>query len=149
MGPEDFENYHDLAETRNVRGHGIGFAGLGAKLAHKIATKVVTETRSGSYRDASEWYLKGNDLLWKNVRSRTLRKDGTRVTLFLKRTAHRLLNRDFIKGAIQDHYGALLDPYLSQIYLWESIYPNGVSRVPGSGVTRGGGLEKERPPRHP
>ena len=24
-----------------------------------------------------------------------------------------------------------------------------VSRVPGSGVTRGGGLEKERPPRHP
>ena len=34
-----------------------------------------------------------------------------------------------------------------------TVYPSDLvarySRVPGSGVTRGGGLEKERPPRHP
>ena len=62
MGADEFEKYHDLAESRKVRGQGIGFAGLGAKLGHQLAGKVLTETRSGGYRDASEWTFRGSDL---------------------------------------------------------------------------------------
>ena len=55
MTQDEFERYHDLAESAKVRGSGIGFARLGAKLAHQVGKRVVTETRSDSYRGASEW----------------------------------------------------------------------------------------------
>lgn len=127
MDQEEFEKYHDLAESRKVRGRGIGFAGLGAKLGHKVARKVVTETRSGPYRDASQWAFRREELLWKRSRVRDLRRNGTRVTLFLRRRWQQLLDRDFVERALRYHYGPLLDPYLSQLYLWESVYPQGVA----------------------
>ena len=127
MSQDDFEKYHDLAESRKERGRGIGFAGLGAKLAHKVAHKVVTETRVGVYRDASEWRFKGDDLTWNHTRARTLQDNGTKVTLYLAQRWRRILRRDFVEGVIERHYGALLDPFLSKIYEWEAIYPQGVT----------------------
>jgi hypothetical protein len=79
MTAEEFERYHDLAQSSKQRGTGIGFAGLGAKLAHNITSKVVTETRSPSYHAASEWGWKGEDLQWKYVRRNELRAPGARV----------------------------------------------------------------------
>ena len=54
MQEDEFHRYHDLAESRKERGRGIGFAGLGAKLSHKVATKVMSETRTLDYQAASE-----------------------------------------------------------------------------------------------
>ena len=127
MGPDEFMDYHDLAQSRKVKGTGIGFAGLGAKLGHKVARKVVTETRHDGYRDASEWSLKRTDLEWRRVRSRTLAENGTKVTLHLTDRAQTMLAPDFVLGAIRRHYGALLDPFLSKVYIWNSIYPFGVT----------------------
>ena len=127
MGADEFESYHDLAESRKVKGRGIGFAGLGAKLGHKVARKVVTETRSDGYRDASDWSLNGNDLEWKHIRSRSLRGDGTRVTLFISPKRRRMMSPNFVRDTIATHYGALLDPFLSEVYIWASIYPEGVT----------------------
>lgn len=62
MTQDEFERYHDLAESTKVRGRGIGFAGLCAKLAHQVGRRVVTETWSVGYRGASEWGFKGSDL---------------------------------------------------------------------------------------
>lgn len=127
MSQDDFEKYHDLAESRKERGRGIGFAGLGAKLAHKITRKIVTETRSGASRDSSEWHFKGDDLLWNRTRGRTLQYDGTKITLHLEPRWQKMLNPDFIGDVIKNHYGAMLDPFLSAIYGWESIYPQGIA----------------------
>ena len=47
--------------------------------------------------------------------------------LGLNRTGQRMLSREFIEETLIRHYGALLDPYLSELYVWQSIYPSGVS----------------------
>lgn len=127
MNEIEFQRYHDLAESRKERGRGIGFAGLGAKLAHKVAAKVISETRSTTYQGASEWQFKGDDLEWKPVRRRTLKTTGTRITLRIERQRRRMLSEEFIITTIKRHYGPLLDTFLSQIYIWESIYPDGVT----------------------
>ncbi len=127
MDEEEFEKYHDLAESHKVRGRGIGFAGLGAKLGHKMSSKVITETRSGKHGLVSEWRFKGSDLQWLAKRSRTPKKDGTKVKLLLGKRRRRLLSDRFIEETIRLHYGALLEPYLSDLYIWEPIYPAGVT----------------------
>ena len=127
MTQDEFERYHDLAESTKVRGRGIGFAGLGAKLAHQVGKRVVTETRSESYRGASEWGFKGSDLQWRNIRRRTLRSTGTAVSIELSARWKRILTEDFVRRMVERHFGPLLDPFLSQLYVWESIYPEGVT----------------------
>ena len=127
MGNDAFIEYHDLAQSRKVKGTGIGFAGLGAKLGHRVSRKVVTETRSNGHRDASEWGFKGTDLQWKRIRARSLKRDGTKVTLHVTNRAQRMLSSRFVTETIKKHYGALLDPFLSQIYIWNSIYPSGIT----------------------
>ena len=127
MNEMEFKKYHDLAESRKERGKGIGFAGLGAKLAHKITRKIITETRSKDHKGATEWYFKGDDLLYKPIRAKGLQRLGTRVALFPKADSVNMLDRSFIENTIKHHYGALLDPYLSQLYVWDAIYPQGVN----------------------
>lgn len=127
MNDEEFECYHDLAESRKVKGSGIGFAGLGAKLGHLLASKVVTESRSRDSRVASTWGFRGADLEWKKARSRSLRFEGSKVTLHLKKRASTMARRDFIEITLRSHFAALLDPFISQIYTRESIYPQGVT----------------------
>lgn len=126
MSLEGFEAYHDLAESRKVRGRGIGFAGLGAKLAHVVATKVVTETRTEGFRDASVWRFKGDDLEWKHARSRTLKSNGTKVTLHIRAERKSMLNTRVVRETIETHYRVLFDPFISQLYVWDSIYPQGI-----------------------
>ena len=45
MDKRGFEMYHNFSTSFKRKGHGIGFAGLGAKLALKVSDSVVTETR--------------------------------------------------------------------------------------------------------
>ena len=126
MSPDDFEQYHDLAESTKERGGGIGFAGLGAKLGHKVSKTVRTETRSDGYRDASDWAFKRNDLEWRRSRSRSLKDNGTKVVLTISSRSKKMLDELFIRDTIGRHFGVLLDPFMSQVYLWNAIYPDGV-----------------------
>ena len=127
MNHEDFESYHDLAESHKERGKGIGFAGLGAKLAHKVAEEVFTETSSPGFHGTSEWKFKDDDLQWSYSRRKTLGHIGTKTTLALGNNWENLLDRSYIEHTIQHHYGALLDPFLSELFTWDSIYPEGIS----------------------
>ena len=47
MPRRDLRRYHDLAASSKARGQGIGFAGVGIKLALLACREVVTETRRG------------------------------------------------------------------------------------------------------
>lgn len=127
MTQEEFEKYHDLAESRKQRGQGIGFAGLGAKLSHKLTVKIVTETRSEAYHGATEWRFRGDDLEWHSVRSTSFKGHGTKVSLFLNRSGEGILAPGFIESTVRKHYGALSDPFLSELYVWDAVYPQGVS----------------------
>ncbi len=127
MGPEQFDAYHDLTQSRKVRGQGIGFAGLGAKLAHLITSRMVTETRSGGYSAASEWSWKGEDLVWRDIRKKSLSKDGTKITLTLRPETRGEISLEFLERIVHTHFGALLDPLISQEFIWKAIYPKGVN----------------------
>src|SRR5688572_27422807 len=57
MRRRDLARYHDIASSTKVRGAGIGFAGVGIKVALLVCADVVTETRRGKHHVASAWRL--------------------------------------------------------------------------------------------
>src|SRR5437867_4486243 len=57
MRRRDLARYHDVAASTKERGAGIGFAGVGIKIALLICAEVVTETRRGKHHVASSWRL--------------------------------------------------------------------------------------------
>ena len=57
MPRRDLRRYHDLAASTKARGQGIGFAGVGIKLALLACKEVVTESRRGKSHVASSWHL--------------------------------------------------------------------------------------------
>ncbi|MGZ5232034.1 MAG: ATP-binding protein, partial [Burkholderiales bacterium] len=57
MPRRDLRRYHDLATSTKTRGHGIGFAGVGMKLALLVCKEVVTESRRGKSHIATAWHL--------------------------------------------------------------------------------------------
>src|SRR5262249_56114932 len=57
MRRRELARYHDIAATAKVRGAGIGFAGVGIKIALLVCTEVLTETRRGKHHVASAWRL--------------------------------------------------------------------------------------------
>ncbi len=60
MTPPQLEHYHDIAATTKVRGRGIGFAGVGAKLALLVANAVMTETKAGRSYTGTRWRLESS-----------------------------------------------------------------------------------------
>ena len=57
MRRRELARYHDIAATTKVRGAGIGFAGVGIKIALLVCEEVLTETRRGRHHVASAWRL--------------------------------------------------------------------------------------------
>jgi len=47
MKRKAIKDYHDIAATTKIKGKGIGFAGIGAKLSLLVAKSVITETKGG------------------------------------------------------------------------------------------------------
>src|SRR6266851_4031871 len=87
MTPPQLDRYHDIAATTKERGKGIGFAGLGAKLALLIADAVITETRAGMSTNATHWRLEGNSRApWQLIEpaGQISGVSGTAVTLELR-----------------------------------------------------------------
>ncbi|MBI2198921.1 MAG: ATP-binding protein [Candidatus Rokubacteria bacterium] len=57
MRRRELARYHDIAATAKVRGEGIGFAGVGIKVALLLCREVLTETRQGPRHVATTWAL--------------------------------------------------------------------------------------------
>lgn len=125
MTEEEFDLYHDLAESTKVRGQGIGFAGLGAKLAHQLATMVHTDTHSESYAGGSDWYWKDDDLEFSTRRCR-IKAAGTQVEIELASPDSPLLDPIWLEQTVRRQYASLLEPVLSPFFAIAGIYPSGV-----------------------
>src|SRR6266850_2665440 len=57
MRRRELARYHDVAASAKTRGAGIGFAGIGIKIALLVCAEVTTETRQGRHHVASSWRL--------------------------------------------------------------------------------------------
>lgn len=84
MTKRQFDQYHDFAAGLKVRGDGIGFAGLGAKISFSIASRVQTETCNPKFKGRSNWYLKSQkELVWEKFNELSqLKHEGTRVEVY-------------------------------------------------------------------
>lgn len=127
MPRRDLRRYHDLAASTKTRGQGIGFAGVGIKLALLVCKEVVTESRRGKSHVATQWHLASRQRApWKWVPPPgMLAEQGTAVRLHAADPLAPLTDRGFIEAAIRRHYQPLLDPACEPIL--ESLYPHGVS----------------------
>ena len=128
MTPKQFEQYHDIASTTKVRGKGIGFAGVGAKLALLVCREVLTEARRPRRCLASRWWLESNHRApWEETASLGIvpGDKGTGVRLhFGAGAASVLLSADSVGRIIQKYFYPLLDHEFAKVLC--HIYPGGV-----------------------
>ena len=80
MRRRDLARYHDIAASTKTRGEGIGFAGVGIKMALLVCREVLTETRQRGKHVATTWALASRHRApWKWVsaaRARRRARDG-------------------------------------------------------------------------
>jgi len=130
MKRNKIKDYHNIATTTKIRGKGIGFAGIGAKLSLLLSKSVITETKGerGSHC-ATRWHLAANNRapwefipLSQNINSPT----GTAVTIELSNQESPLLSENFVLKTIKKHFYPLLHPnFLNSIL--NQIYKKGVA----------------------
>ncbi len=133
MEREELVEFHDIAATTKVKGKGIGFAGVGVKLALLISDEVVTETRASQHHGATKWHLKDrHHAPWESIPSPGLlqRGTGTAVTMKLWEPSSYLLRPEFIRDTIVTHFYPLLDEeFMDKVLRY--IYKRGVRFVIG------------------
>lgn len=129
MKDQNFEEYHDIAATTKIRGKGIGFAGVGVKLALLIAEEVITETKSGSFHKATRWKLEtAQRAPWEYIEPKGLVSSfsGTAVSIILRDQDSLLLRGSFIERVIQTHFYPILDEeFMNRILI--KVYKNGMA----------------------
>ena len=127
MPRRDLRRYHDLAASTKTRGRGIGFAGVGIKLALLVCREVVTEARRGKTHIATAWHLASRHRApWKWIPPPGLiAEQGTAVRLHLADALSPLTDSGFIENAIRRHYQPLLDPACDDILA--PLYPRGIA----------------------
>lgn len=126
MTPPQLEHYHDIAATAKVRGKGIGFAGVGAKLALLVANAVITETKGGRSYTGTRWRLESSQRApWELIEPPGILETphGTAVTLVFSGTSP-LLEPHYIELILQGHFHPLLDETFREIF--KSLYPQGI-----------------------
>jgi hypothetical protein len=126
MPRRDLRRYHDLAASTKTRGQGIGFAGVGIKLALLACKEVVTESRRGKSHVATRWHLASRHRApWKwTPPPGMVAEHGTAVRLQLADPLSPLTDRGFVEAAIRRHYQPLLDPACDEILA--PHYPRGI-----------------------
>ena len=126
MRRRELARYHDVAISSKTRGQGIGFAGVGIKLALLVSREVVTETRRGGKHVATSWALGGRQRApWRWVPPLGLvGAHGTAVRLTLENPLAPLLDAGFIETSLRRHFQTLLDPFFHEILAAQ--YPHGV-----------------------
>jgi len=112
MKRRDLTRYHDIASSTKTRGEGIGFAGVGIKLALLLSEDVVTETRRGKIHIASRWRLASKHKApWKwEPPAGIVPERGTAVRMRLDSPLSPLLDPGYIEGALLRHFRPLFDP---------------------------------------
>lgn len=129
MRRRELARYHDIAASSKVRGAGIGFAGVGIKIALLVCDEVVTETRRGRHHVASSWRLMSrHKAVWRwTPPAGLVQGHGTAVRLQSSNPLSPLLDPGFIEGSLRRHFQPLLDPGLTEIL--SARYPRGVAFV--------------------
>jgi molecular chaperone HtpG len=129
MRRRELARYHDLAISTKTRGEGIGFAGVGIKLALLVSREVLTETRRAGKHVATSWALGGRKRApWRWVTPPGLvGTQGTAIRLTLENPLAPLLDPGFIEASLRCHFQTLLDPAFDEILAGH--YPNGVRFV--------------------
>lgn len=127
MRRRELARYHDIAASAKVRGAGIGFAGVGIKIALLVCAEVITETRRGKQHVASSWRLASRHKApWRRIPPPGLvTGHGTAVRLVPTSALSPLLDPGFIEGALRRNFQPLLDPALAEIL--SVHYPRGVA----------------------
>lgn len=120
---EEFVKYHDIAESGKGRGSGIGFAGVGAKLALLISRAVYTETVGPDGKFAAVWRLLGDrHAVWREVPplGRVKGTRGTAVELRLVDPNSPLLDSEFVSQKLLEHFLPFFVPglhsFLQRVY---------------------------------
>lgn len=111
MNQSELERYHDIAATTKLRGKGIGFAGIGAKLSLLLAT-VTTETKTRTFHAATQWWLESERRApWKSTppKGKIAGTSGTSITITLINAESPLLDSAFIRDVVIKHFYPLMD----------------------------------------
>ena len=134
MRRRELARYHDLAASTKVRGAGIGFAGVGIKIALLVCAEVLTETRRRGHHVASAWRLASRQKApWRWVPPPGLVADhGTAVRLILDHALSPLVDHSFIEASLRRNFQPLFEPTLGDIL--RERYPYGVVFVLNSRV---------------
>lgn len=112
MPRAQLRKYHDLATSSKTRGQGIGFAGVGMKLALLACKEVITETRRASSHVATQWHLAARHKApWRWVPPPgMLQAQGTAVRLNLNDAFSPLTEAGYIEAVVRQHFQPLVDP---------------------------------------
>lgn len=126
MKRRELARYHDIATSAKVRGEGIGFAGVGIKMALLVSQEVLTETRQRGKHVATTWALASRHRApWRWVPPPGLVSErGTAVRLTLESALSPLLDPGFIEAALRRNYQPLFEPAFAGIL--SDHYPDGV-----------------------
>ena len=141
MRRRELARYHDIAASTKVRGAGIGFAGVGIKIALLVSAEVLTETRRRGHHVASAWRLASRQKApWRWVPAPGLVADhGTAVRLILANALSLLVDPGFIEASLRRNFQPLFEPALGDVL--REHYPGGVVFVLNS---RAGDARSER-----
>ena len=116
----EFEEYHDLGSLTKVRGSGIGWAGIGAKLYIDRCTTIYTETRSTGFSASSEWSFprRAKAPIWKDIAARGLLGGarGTVVDIMISDPKEiRKFNEEMFRETVLANYNYSMMPYGSAV----------------------------------
>jgi hypothetical protein len=127
MRRRELARYHDIAASTKVKGEGIGFAGVGIKIALLVSREVLTETRQRDKHVATVWALASRHRApWKWVQPLGLVAGrGTAVRLTVDNALSPLLDPGFVETTLRRHFQPLFDSGFANI-LGEH-YPSGVA----------------------
>ena len=123
---KELKQFHNLAASNKTRGAGIGFAGVGIKLALLATREVVTESRRGKSHAASRWHLASREFApYEPIPPPGFLTDhGTAVVLHLNHGLSPLLDAGYIEHVVRQHFQPLLDPSFNDALA--PLYPGGV-----------------------
>ena len=126
MRRRELARYHDIAASTKTRGEGIGFAGVGIKMALLVCREVLTETRQRGKHVATTWALASRHRApWKWVPPPGLVAErGTAVRLTVDNALSPLLDPGFVETALRRHFQPLFDPTFAEVL--RDHYPSGV-----------------------
>ena len=144
---KELRQFHNLAASSKTRGAGIGFAGVGIKLALLAAREVITESRRGRSHAASRWHLASREMAPYEAipPAGVVAGHGTAVTLHLNHGLSPLLDAGYLEHVIRQHFQPLVDASFEDALA--PLYPHGVRfEVNGHTLERGRDHSAEHAP---